>query len=53
MISLQKKEEDLITRYPIVGSRRLSNYWWSIVIFLGGCGFLITGLSSFFNRNLL
>jgi hypothetical protein len=53
MISSQKKEESLLVRYLIVGSRRLSNYWWSTVIFLGGCGFLFTGFSSFFNRNLL
>ena len=53
MISFQKKEHGLIQRYPIVGGRRLSNFWWSTVIFLGGCGFLFTGISSFFNRNLL
>ena len=53
MISFQKKEHGLIRRYPIVGGRRLSNFWWSTVIFLGGCGFLFTGISSFFNRNLL
>ena len=53
MISFQKKKFSLIRRYPIVGGRRLSNYWWSLVIFLGGCGFLLTGISSYFNRNPL
>ena len=53
MISFKKKKFSLIRRYPIVGGRRLSNYWWSLVIFLGGCGFLFTGISSYFNRNLL
>lgn len=38
----------LIRRYIIVGERRLSNYWWAIVIFLGSCGFLFTGISSYF-----
>lgn len=37
----------LIRRYIIVGERRLSNYWWAIVIFLGSCGFLATGLCSY------
>ena len=52
MISFQKRKSGLITRYAIVGSRRLSNYWWSFIIFLGGCGFLVTGISSFFHKNL-
>lgn len=34
----------------IVGSRRLSNYWWATLIFIGGLGFFITGLSSYFNK---
>lgn len=37
----------LIRRYIIVGERRLSNYWWATVIFLGSCGFLATGLCSY------
>jgi Ycf4 len=37
----------LIRRYIIVGERRLSNYWWAIVIFLGSCGFLATGICSY------
>ena len=52
MISFQKKKSGSIKRYSIVGGRRLSNYWWSLVIFLGGCGFILTGISSYFNRNL-
>jgi hypothetical protein len=45
--------EELIRRYSITGSRRFSNYWWAGVIFLGSVGFLLTGLSSYFNFNLL
>jgi hypothetical protein len=37
----------LIRRYIIVGERRFSNYWWVIVIFLGSCGFLATGICSY------
>jgi hypothetical protein len=43
----------LIRRYMILGSRRISNYWWASVIFLGATGFLLTGLSSYFGSNLL
>ena len=42
----------LIRRYIIVGERRLTNYWWAIVIFLGSCGFLATGICSYLGINL-
>jgi hypothetical protein len=35
------------------GSRRLSNIFWSFTTSLGGFGFFLTGLSSFFKTNLL
>nr|YP_009185311.1 hypothetical chloroplast RF4 [Phacotus lenticularis]ALO63564.1 hypothetical chloroplast RF4 [Phacotus lenticularis] len=41
-----------IRRYMIIGERRFSNYWWTFVVFLGSCGFLFTGLSSYFNTGL-
>ena len=44
--SYQTQQFNLIRRYTIVGSRRFSNYWWTIIIFLGGLGFLLTGISS-------
>lgn len=37
----------------IVGSRRLSNYWWAIIVLAGGCGFLLAGLSSYLQFDLL
>lgn len=37
----------LIRRYIIIGERRFSNYWWAIVIFLGSCGFLFTGVNAY------
>nr|YP_009397213.1 photosystem I assembly protein [Thuretia quercifolia]ARW66399.1 photosystem I assembly protein [Thuretia quercifolia] len=34
----------------ILGSRRLSNYWWTTIISIGGLGFFIVGLSSYFEK---
>jgi hypothetical protein len=47
-----KKNTNLIRRYIIVGERRLSNYWWASVIFLGACGFLYTGISAYLGQSL-
>lgn len=38
----------LIRRYMIIGERRFSNYWWSIIISIGSLEFLFTGISSYF-----
>nr|YP_009396586.1 photosystem I assembly protein [Vertebrata australis]ARW65772.1 photosystem I assembly protein [Vertebrata australis] len=35
--------------YKIKGSRRFSNYWWASLILLGGTGFFLVGLMSYFN----
>nr|YP_010337604.1 photosystem I assembly protein Ycf4 [Dixoniella grisea]UNJ17189.1 photosystem I assembly protein Ycf4 [Dixoniella grisea] len=37
----------------ILGSRRLSSYWWATIILLGGLGFFLVGYSSYLHRNLL
>lgn len=37
----------------MLGARRLSNYWWATVVSLGGTGFLLAGLSSYLQINLL
>ena len=42
-----------IRQDKIVGSRRLSNYFWSLFLLIGGLGFLLAGLSSFFKINFL
>lgn len=39
--------KNLIRRYIILGERRSSNYLWALIVFLGSCGFLLTGLSSY------
>jgi hypothetical protein len=46
------EENSVITSY-FSGSRRLSNFFWALTVSLGGTGFFLTGLSSFFNTNLL
>jgi len=41
-------------RYDLIlGSRRLSNYLWASITFLGGSGFFITGLSSYLQKEIL
>lgn len=45
--------EEEILKDVILGSRRFSNYFWAIFLFLGGISFLLAGLSSYFNTNFL
>lgn len=42
-----------IRQDKIRGSRRFSNYFWSLFLFVGGLGFLLAGLSSYLKINLL
>lgn len=42
----------LTRRYIITGSQRLSNYFLAFLISFGGAGFLITGFTSFLNRDI-
>lgn len=44
---------DLVRRDIVIGSKRFSNYFWALFLFLGGTGFLLAGFSSFLNINLL
>nr|QKQ14626.1 hypothetical chloroplast RF4 [Zygnema circumcarinatum] len=37
----------------VKGSRRISNLGWAFVLLLGTSGFLLTGLTSYFGKNLL
>lgn len=45
--------ENLVRIETVIGSRRLSNYVWTGILFLGGLGFILAGLSSFLKVNLL
>lgn len=44
---------DLVRRYVVVGSRRVSNYVWAMISFIGGLDFVLTGLSSYAHINLV
>jgi len=45
--------QNKIRQDKIIGSRRFSNYFWSFFLFIGGLGFLLAGISSYFKINLL
>jgi hypothetical protein len=47
------QQDSLILRQEIIGSRRFSNYFWAIISAMGGVGFLLAGLSSYFQKNFL
>ncbi|MGD1919191.1 MAG: photosystem I assembly protein Ycf4 [Pleurocapsa sp.] len=40
-------------RQDVLGSRRFSNIAWAAIVSMGGIGFLLAGLSSYFKTNLL
>ena len=44
---------DRVLRQEVLGSRRFSNYLWATVVSIGGIGFLLAGVSSYLDRNLL
>jgi hypothetical protein len=44
---------DRIIHKTVLGSRRTSNYFWASVIAIGGSGFLLSGISSYTQVNLL
>jgi hypothetical protein len=46
-------QADRVFRQEMLGSRRLSNYFWAAVSTLGGVGFFLAGLSSYLKLNLL
>nr|WRP99160.1 photosystem I assembly protein Ycf4 [Amorphophallus muelleri] len=37
----------------ITGSRKISNFFWACILFLGSLGFLIVGTSSYLGRDLI
>jgi hypothetical protein len=45
--------EDKIRQDKIIGSRRFSNYFWLFFLLIGGIGFLLAGISSYFKVNFL
>lgn len=53
MTSTIVSENKQVLRQKVLGSRRLSNYWWATVISVAGTGFLLASLSSYLKVNLL
>ena len=47
------RQDQAVLRREVLGSRRLSNYWWATVVSIGGLGFFLSGLSSYLGVNLL
>lgn len=47
------KAQENIIRYQVPGARRLSNYIWGSILCLGGLGFLLTGISSYFQSPII
>ena len=51
MTTNKTKQQTL--RQDVLGSRRLSNIVWAAIVTMGGIGFLLAGLSSYLQTNLL
>jgi hypothetical protein len=52
-MNYQNIEQQPIIRSYIEGSRQFSNVFWALAVSIGGLGFFLSGLSSFFEINLL
>ena len=44
--------ETKIRQDKIIGSRRFSNYFWALLLLIGGLMFLLAGISSYLKINL-
>lgn len=47
------QQDKHVIRQSVLGSRRFSNYFWAVVASIGGTGFLLAALSSYFKLDLL
>ena len=52
-MNYQNIEQQPLIRSYIEGSRQFSNVFWALAVSIGGLGFFLSGLSSFFKVNLL
>jgi hypothetical protein len=53
MTASLETNKDRVLRYPVLGARRFSNYWWATIVSLGATGFFLASLSSYLQTNLL
>lgn len=51
--TIEIQETFNIIKDIIKGSRRTSNYIWITLLYMGGLGFFLAGISSYFKRNLI
>lgn len=51
--SPEQSSNQLLLQRSVLGARRISNYWWALVLTVGGAGFLLAGLSSYLQVNLM
>nr|BCX55384.1 PSI assembly factor II [Scopelophila cataractae] len=47
------RESEWLWIEPIIGSRRISNFFWAFIILLGALGFFSVGISSYFGKDLI
>ena len=52
-MTASKIKQQKIYKQEVLGSRRLSNLFWAGIVTMGGVGFLLAGLSSYLQTNLL
>lgn len=53
MTAQMTSTDQSVLRQTVIGSRRFSNYWWAVIVTLGGTGFLLAAISSYLKVNLL
>jgi hypothetical protein len=46
-------KSDFLWIENVVGSRRISNVVWATIVFLGALGFILVGLSSYLNKDIV
>ena len=46
-------EPDWLRLETVIGSRTISNFFWALMLLIGTLGFVLTGLSSYFGKDLL
>ncbi|MEM7726273.1 MAG: photosystem I assembly protein Ycf4 [Cyanobacteria bacterium P01_A01_bin.45] len=47
------KSSEKVLELSVLGSRRISNYFWATIVSMGASGFLLAGISSYLQVNLL
>jgi hypothetical protein len=52
-VTTTTNKSDRLLHQKVLGSRRLSNYWWATIVTMGATGFLLAGISSYLGINLL